>query len=388
MAVYQAPNILDRAATGDDLYNIITQSDGRSKLVPSPDEVAEPGTPINRALLQPLMEAVQQSSEDLVPYTDHWWRIRQTAGSYSLKVVPFGQISGAYSTRTSDGAYVVSVVNRIVDSDGSVNSNGARTIQVAASVSVGSDGTISLVNPTSYTISADNISTYASTLNGKYAKGLVQNTDVVYKINTSGISSYQEAMDYGSYTRTTTHHCYTASSLTSTIVQVATAEYSASAGDFQYISNSDENFYPHSGTVSGVEYLYLGKVFEKAIQGYTPELKTVAITSASYSSNSYAVDVPGRVCLIWSGWVPKGYTGAPMGIIFNDTGKVYYFVNDYNSGYYRNFKASETITAVYASTSTYTNNLCKYSGRKLFFGTANGASSNYATTVYLLPIVP
>lgn len=291
MAVYQAPNILDRVATGDDLYNIITQSDGRSKLVPSPDEVAEPGTPINRALLQPLMEAVQRSSEDLVPYNDHWWRIRQTAGSYSLKVVPFGQISGAYSTRTSDGAYVVSVVNRIVDSDGSVNSNGARTIQVASSVSVGSDGTISLVNPTSYTISADNISTYASTLNGKYAKGLVQNTDVVYKINTSGISSYQEAMDYGSYTRTTTHYCYTASSLTSTIVQVASSVYSESNSGFSYVSNADENFYPHSGTSGGVEYQYLGKIHDAATAVAPYSIKTVNVTSASWNNKQYTITI-------------------------------------------------------------------------------------------------
>ena len=388
MGVYIAPEIKDRVAVGDDLYTI-TDSGGKKKLTPSPTEVSEPGTEINKALLQPMADALQEATEDLVPYNDYWWRIRQSAGSYSLKIVPFGQISGAYSSWGTDGTYIVSVVDSIYDSDGSVDSNGERTIQVASSISIGSGGTISLVNPVSYTVSADSIASYASTLNGKYAKGLVENTTYVYKINTAQIGTYTTSTDFGSYTRTTTHYCYAASSLTSTIVQVATAEYSTSAGDFQYVSNSDENFYPHSGTVSGVEYLYLGKVFEKAIQGYTPELTTVTITSVSYSNNSYSIDVPGRVCLMWSNWAPLSYYGQPFGYILNDTGAVHYFVNDYSSGYHRQFYNS-TVIKSYESTSysTATFILCKYSGKKLFFGTANGASSNYATTIYLLPIVP
>lgn len=380
MAVYQAPNILDRVATGDDLYNIITQGDGRSKLVPSPDEVAEPGTPINRALLQPLMEAVQRSSEDLVPYNDYWWRIRQSAGSYSLKIVPFGQISGAYSTRTSDGAYVVSVVNRIVDSDGSVNSNGARTIQVASSVSVGSDGTISLVNPTSYTISADNISTYASTLNGKYAKGLVQNTDVVYKINTSGISSYQEAMDYGSYTRTTTHHCYTASSLTSTIVQIAAAEYTESNSDFSYVSNSDPEFYPHSGTSGGIEYQYIGRIYDAAVKAEPCNLQTVNITSASWTNGSCTIAIPHSRYLLWWG----DSTDLHGGFLMVISGKCY---GNYSYHYYSSSSYVTDEHEYHARGATKINTGNQASVTAIQFSTSGlTLTGSGAATFYYLPI--
>lgn len=54
---YQAPEIKDRIAVGDDLYQI-TDQDGKKKLTPAPTEVTEPGTPINKALLQPLVNAV------------------------------------------------------------------------------------------------------------------------------------------------------------------------------------------------------------------------------------------------------------------------------------------------------------------------------------------
>lgn len=55
---YTAPNIKDRVAVGDDLYTM-TEVDGKVKLTPSPTEVVEPGTPINKEFLQPLCDAVE-----------------------------------------------------------------------------------------------------------------------------------------------------------------------------------------------------------------------------------------------------------------------------------------------------------------------------------------
>lgn len=54
---YQAPEIKDRIAVGDDLYTV-TDQDGKKKLTPAPTEVTEPGTPIDKSLLQPLVNAV------------------------------------------------------------------------------------------------------------------------------------------------------------------------------------------------------------------------------------------------------------------------------------------------------------------------------------------
>ena len=53
--MYIARNITDRIAIGDDCFYMEQLGDGRVKLTPAPDVVIEPGTDINRALLQ-LME--------------------------------------------------------------------------------------------------------------------------------------------------------------------------------------------------------------------------------------------------------------------------------------------------------------------------------------------
>ena len=49
-----ARNIKDRIAVGDDLFDVVELPDGRIRLIPAPDEVIEPGTDINKGLLQPL----------------------------------------------------------------------------------------------------------------------------------------------------------------------------------------------------------------------------------------------------------------------------------------------------------------------------------------------
>ena len=73
MGVYIAPEIKDRVAVGDDLYTI-TDSGGKKKLTPSPTEVAEPGTEINKALLQPMADALARVDAAAVPYVLYWWR--------------------------------------------------------------------------------------------------------------------------------------------------------------------------------------------------------------------------------------------------------------------------------------------------------------------------
>lgn len=52
---YTSREIKDRVAVGDDCFRMETLSDGRIRLIPAPDSVAEAGTDINKTLLQ-LME--------------------------------------------------------------------------------------------------------------------------------------------------------------------------------------------------------------------------------------------------------------------------------------------------------------------------------------------
>ena len=53
--IYTSRNIKDRVAIGDNKYYMEELGDGRVMLTPAPDTVIEPGTDINRELLQ-LME--------------------------------------------------------------------------------------------------------------------------------------------------------------------------------------------------------------------------------------------------------------------------------------------------------------------------------------------
>lgn len=336
MAVYQAPNILDRVATGDDLYTI-TDSGGKKKLTPSPTEVSEPGTEINKALLQPMADALQEASEDLIPYNDYWWRIRQAAGSHSLKIVPFGQISGAYTYISSNDYYFISITYTRSATSSNPAWDGTITLQYASSVALDSAGNVILVNPTSITVNGDNVQSYASTLNGKYVKGLYEEENLIYKINTAGMTKRSENWSAGASgeVETYTYYGYSASSLTSTIVQVAASVYSESSSGFSYVSNADENFYPHSGTSGGVEYQYLGKIFDVAVKAEPYTMQTVNITSASWSNGTCTVEIPYSRYMLWWGYTSDVQNG---GSVMVDNGKCY---GTYGYEYYSTNNARE-----------------------------------------------
>ena len=55
---YSARTIKDRVAVGDDCFYMEQLPDGRVRLIPAPDSVAEPGTDINKSLLQLIEDRV------------------------------------------------------------------------------------------------------------------------------------------------------------------------------------------------------------------------------------------------------------------------------------------------------------------------------------------
>jgi hypothetical protein len=55
---YIAREIKDRVAIGDNRFYMEQLEDGRIMLTPAPDSVIEPGTDINKALLQPIEDRV------------------------------------------------------------------------------------------------------------------------------------------------------------------------------------------------------------------------------------------------------------------------------------------------------------------------------------------
>lgn len=51
---YTPREIKDRVAVGDDIFIVEDLGNNRIKLIPAPTQVLEPGTPVNKALLQPI----------------------------------------------------------------------------------------------------------------------------------------------------------------------------------------------------------------------------------------------------------------------------------------------------------------------------------------------
>lgn len=51
---YVARDIKDRVAVGDDVFIVEDLGNNKIKLTPAPTHVSEPGTPVNKALLQPI----------------------------------------------------------------------------------------------------------------------------------------------------------------------------------------------------------------------------------------------------------------------------------------------------------------------------------------------
>ena len=133
MGVYIAPEIKDRVAVGDDLYTI-TDSGGKKKLTPSPTEVSEPGTEINKELLQPMADALARIDAAAVPYVLYWWRRRAVANGYSdgMWETISADTSDAYPHSGESGGYEWVYCGRISDFTPSLYPLGIKTINLTS----------------------------------------------------------------------------------------------------------------------------------------------------------------------------------------------------------------------------------------------------------------
>lgn len=396
---YQAPEIVDRAALGDDKYTVIELADGRKQLTPSPDSVSEPGTEINKALLDPLFQAVERMDNTLVPYDLYWWRRRATSGSYAeTQQTAFGSSLGIAS-------YYGSIITFFEHGENE-DFNSSVSFQTASKININqSTGAVSLVSPTSRTVK---ISDYSSTYDlrtaltdmcaGKYLKFTSKsNSSVLYIPSISSVNQYNVASSADAPIRSYIGYFSPGGDWggwgSGTDVQLIGSVKKTATGTWEIISSPASDTYPESGTSGGYEYEYFGKIYERALSTYVPGLKTVNVTSASYSSNSYSVKVPGSVCFFWTDWSSGGSSMQPFGVIDNNSGALLYltsFYSSYKNAMYPELNVKSAIESQYYSSTqgVQTETLGKYSAGNLLFGTANGATSNYAFSLYLLPIVP
>lgn len=350
---YQAPEIVDRAALGDDKYIVTELADGRKQLTPSPDSVSEPGTEINKALLDPLFQAVERMDNTLVPYGLYWWRRRATSASY-YEVQSDGYSYG-YSKATFD--YVYKYISIFTGEYSSATLQYSKTVTINQST-----GAVSLTNPTTVTVTKSGYTNdeLQSLLAGKYVKGLYPSTDKIFYIpsasyvvtrnwesasdgSTSYYIGYEDSNDPGR------------SPLTK-VMYVSSAK-SESIGTWTYVSSDDSGTYPHSGTSNGTEYEYLGTVKDSALDAMNPPgIKIKNFTSANFSGDLYTVSIPYdrfAFCVMPSSDSSK--TTYIFGIADKNTLKMFAISSAWNSGDYSYdwFSKTDIVLRQYASSVSF-----------------------------------
>lgn len=402
MAVYQAPDVKDRVATGDDLYTI-TDSGGKKKLTPSPTTVEEPGTEINRALLMPLMKAVEGLDANILPYTDYWWRRRASSGAYA-------ETQSTAFTQENAG-YYSSIIYFFYHGENESYPSSV-TFKIASSITINqSTGAVTMNSPTTKTVKySDYSSEYAlaealqSMCAGKYISGLPCQQDAT-KIMKVPQSAYVKVYAVAASTTAPIRGYIGFLSPTGdwggwgpgTDVQLIGSVKQTTTGNWEYLSSPDSTAYPHSGTSGGYEYVYYGQIYSYVLNPPADKMKTAKITSASYSNNKYSVDVPGNICAFAVSNDPYYIqeNGEITGIIDKASGFVWYCGNEDIAGYSRTaamVHAGNNVSIEYneySSGSNLTRKIAYYSNGKLLFGYGNTGDDNkfnYTGTVYLLPL--
>ena len=416
MAVYQAPDIKDRVATGDDLYNIITQSDGRSRLMPSPDEIAEPGTEINRELLMPLMKAVEGLDANILPYTDYWWRRRAISGAYA-ETQSTAFVSG-------NAGYGNSIIYFFYRGENESYPSSV-TFKIASSITINqSTGAVTMNSPTTKTVKLSDYSSESamtealqSMCAGKYISGLPCQQDAT-KVMKVPQAAYVKVYNVASSATAPTRGYIGFLSPTGdwggwgpgTDVQLIGSIKQTTTGDWEYLSSPDSTAYPHSGTSGGYEYVYYGQIYSYLLNPPADDSiapTTVTVTSASYSNNIFAADVPGNICafILENNTYTTNHDydtalGCVLGIADNVHGILLWIggqitLNNNNSKSPM-IKCRNLISARgYLTGGTSNESIAYYEGGKLNFGqgynypsgkSSYSLSGNYVGKIYFLPL--
>ena len=380
MGVYIAPEIKDRVAVGDDLYTI-TDSGGKKKLTPSPTEVSEPGTEINKALLQPMADALARIDAAAVPYVLYWWRRRAVANGYSeTRQTAVGETGVShYSSTYKKTYYYLNAIRNYRSSPDSEWYTYYSTLTYASSISINqSTGAISLVNPSSYTFTAsDNVSDSSvyTRFQGKFVKGFLGVESKVFFIpsnaymetNSWTFAQGEEADEKGYEFSSDTDESHMPILINSTKI--------TSTGAWKTISADTSDAYPHSGESGGYEWVYCGRISDFTPSLYPLGIKTINLTSASWNNGSYTMQLP---CTRYFLWTSEGVS------LLVDNGKAYGSYTSYDSYSYdqqTNFAAGGTSISVgdhKGESAAYT----------LAFGTSNITITQGRSTQLTLAYLP
>ena len=91
---YTPREIKDRIAVGDDIFQVEDLGNNRIRLIPAPTHVSEPGTPINKALLQPIEDELGALSQKVDTMWENWQLEKVKTGTTTIEAGDIGvQIS-------------------------------------------------------------------------------------------------------------------------------------------------------------------------------------------------------------------------------------------------------------------------------------------------------
>lgn len=289
------------------------------------DNPTQEGTPLNKAsLLKDATAALFGLGTDAVPddvfaflgqYNQHTWKRRAVAGSYALVKgdVVAASISN-YDSFVCTGAYNTTVSD----------------VSYADSVEVDDSGNISLVNPS--TVSVSNIEyNNASVLAGKYFKKELRNgagNIVVTQYAYVPVGSTPSAIGKAGDVTGSNGGVYFGSAYAVGMAQqIVTAEYTEEYGEWEFVVSADRNAHPDNGVENGYEYQYCGIPFENAAQIPVKIATGSYIGTGTYGSgnkNSLTFDFEPKFLLI----VQNGTYGSSLGFFFNGNTVLWFFGTD------------------------------------------------------------
>ena len=379
MGVYIAPEIKDRVAVGDDLYTI-TDSGGKKKLTPDPTEVSEPGTEINKALLQPIADALARVDAAAVPYVLYWWRRRAVANGYSeTRQTAYSAGVGYYHSSSSKGdCYYLDAKRYVRYSSEESGTDYYATLEYSSSITINqSTGAIALVNPSSYTFSSSdyvNDSSVYGRFQGKYVQGFLGITSKTFYIpNSASMWAYNWESSGNRYTEE--GYEITSDMGSSTMPILINSTKVTSTGAWETISADTSDAYPHSGESGGYEWVYCGRISDFTPSLYPLGIKTINLTSASWNNGSYTLQLP---CTRYFLWTAEG-----VSLLVDNGGAYgsYTSASSYSYDQQTNFTAGDTSISVgdhIGESAAYT----------LAFGTSNITITQGRSTSLTLAYLP
>ena len=282
-------------------------------------------SPTNYATGATTDAALQQIREQVVPYSQYWWRRRATASGYSEARIKsseddYGNKTGSHTSSTDNvQKYYLSAEVYTSPSDGDSTDIYA-TLQYSDSLDINqSTGAVSLRYPTTYAVSSnDSIysSSFYSRFQGKYVKGFIWCTDVIFYIPPTATMNSSSWQLSGGESRTYYGYEFTADS-TRQPMRVTSVK-NTTVGNWETVSSSVADAYPKSGVSGGYEWAYVGKIYENVLSlldTTRARYESIGVTSANFSNNVANITLNVKRALICIGSETSLGAGGVLGYL-------------------------------------------------------------------------